>query len=144
MIYKESEILEIKSSFSEWKEIIISLVAFANKEGGKVIVGFNDNGNPTNQVVGKNTIENLGNKIKNNTDPVLYPSIVVKTFALGEITEIEVKEAEIKPVFAFNKAFVRVGKSNQKLSNQEVRNLIKRYTLPDFDMQSFTENIENI
>jgi len=144
MIYKESEQLEIKSSFKEWKEIIISLVAFANKEGGKVIVGFDDNGNPTNQVVGKNTIEDLGNKIKNNTDPVLYPSIVVKTFALGEITEFEVKEAEIKPVFAFNKAFVRVGKSNQKLSNQEVRNLIKRYTLPDFDKQFFTENIENI
>lgn len=144
MIYKESEILEIKSSFSEWKEIIISLVAFANKKGGKVIVGFNDNGKPTNQVVGKNTIEDLGNKIKNNTDPVLYPSIVVKTFALGEITEIEVKEAEIKPVFAFNKAFVRVGKSNQRLSNQEVRNLIKRYTLQDFDKQPFAENIENI
>ena len=144
MSYKESETLEIKSSFSEWKEIIISLVAFANKRGGKVIVGFDDNGNPTNQIIGKNTIEDLVNKIKNNTDPVLYPSIIVKTFALGEIIEIEVKEAEIKPVFAFNKAFVRVGKSNQKLSAQEVRNLIKRYTLPDFDKQHFTESIENI
>ena len=144
MIYKESETLELKSSFKEWKEIIISLVAFANKGGGKVIVGFDDNGNPTNQMIGQKTIEDLVNKIKNNTDPVLYPSIVVKTFALGEITEIEVKEAEIKPVFAFNRTFVRVGKSNQKLSNQEVRNLIRRYTLPDFDNQLFTANFENI
>lgn len=63
MNYKESEILEIKSSFGEWKEIIISLAAFANKGGGKIIVGFDDKGNPTNQTIGKNTIEDLQNKI---------------------------------------------------------------------------------
>ena len=134
----------MKTSFGEWKEITISLVAFANKGGGKVIVGLDDKGNTTNQTVGKNTIEDLTNKIKNNTDPVIYPSIIIKTFALGKITEIEVKEAEIKPVFAFNKAFVRVGKSNQKLSNQAIRNLIKKYTLPDYDNQPFKWNSENI
>ena len=42
MIYKESEKVELKSSFSEWKEIIISLAAFANKKGGTVVVGIDD------------------------------------------------------------------------------------------------------
>ena len=39
---RESEILELKSSFGEWKEIIQTLCGFANKNGGTVIVGFDD------------------------------------------------------------------------------------------------------
>ncbi|MDI6687830.1 MAG: ATP-binding protein, partial [Desulfobacterales bacterium] len=39
---KESGTVEFKSSFG--KEVIISLVAFANTEGGKVFVGVNDKG----------------------------------------------------------------------------------------------------
>ena len=137
MQYKESEILELKSSFGEWKEIIISLVAFANKRGGKVIVGLNDKGQPTNLTIGKNTIEDFVNKLKNSTDTILYPSINVKSFALGEIVEITIPESDLKPVFAFEKAFIRIGKSNSKLSANELRELIKRYTIPDFDGQIY-------
>lgn len=108
----ESEKLEFKSSFAEWKEAIISLCAFANKKGGKVIIGMNDNGVASGIQVGKNTIEDFANKIKNHTDPILYPSINVKTFGLGEIIEIEVSESDNKPVFAFDRAYVRVGKTN--------------------------------
>jgi hypothetical protein len=35
-IYRESKTLEKKSSFAAWKEIAVSLSAFANKECGKV------------------------------------------------------------------------------------------------------------
>jgi len=62
-MFKESENIELKESFAEWKEIIISLVAFANRKGGKVIVGINDSGNFTNMKVGKNTIEDFVNKV---------------------------------------------------------------------------------
>ena len=69
MIYKESEQVELKSSFSEWKEIIISLAAFANKKGGTVVVGLDDKGQPLHMKLGKNTIEDSVNKVKNHTDP---------------------------------------------------------------------------
>ena len=39
---KESRNVEFKSSFG--KEVIISLVAFANTRGGKVILGVDDKG----------------------------------------------------------------------------------------------------
>ena len=55
MQYKESEILELKSSFGEWKEIIISLSAFANKKGGTVVVGLDENANPLHMQIGNNT-----------------------------------------------------------------------------------------
>ena len=133
MQLKESEKIELKASFSEWKEAIISLCAFANKKGGKVVIGMDDDGIATGIQIGKNTIEDFANKIKNHTDPILYPSMNVKTFGLGEIVEIEVSESDNKPVFAFERAYVRVGKTNQKMSQTEVRELIKRYALSDFD-----------
>ena len=45
-MYKESEKIELKSTFGEWKEIIISLTSFANKSGGTVIVGISDDMQP--------------------------------------------------------------------------------------------------
>jgi ATP-dependent DNA helicase RecG len=92
----ENERLEFKASFGEWKEIIKTLCGFANKSGGTVIVGFDNEGNPCSLKIGKKTIEDFVNKIKNNTDPVLYPSIDIKTFALGNIVEIEVHKINTK------------------------------------------------
>ena len=37
MYSNESETIEFKTSFGEWKEIIISLSAFANKNGVKLL-----------------------------------------------------------------------------------------------------------
>jgi len=144
MSFKESEKLELKSSFSEWKEIVISLASFANKKGGKVIVGLEDSGESVGIQIGKGTIEDFVNKIKNNTDPVLYPSINVKTFGLGEIVEIEVSESDNKPVFAFERAYIRVGKTNQKMSQVCVKEMVRRYSLSDFDQTSFEKSIRHV
>jgi len=141
MQYIESETLELKSTFGEWKEIIISLCAFANKKGGRVIVGFDDYSEHTGITVGKNTIEDFLHKLRNHTDPVLYPSVNVKVFGLGDMVEIDIPQSDNKPVFAFDKAVVRVGKTNQKLTNNEVRELIKKYTIADFDTQVIDDNI---
>ncbi|MCX5829168.1 MAG: putative DNA binding domain-containing protein [Deltaproteobacteria bacterium] len=143
-MYRESETMEKKSSFAAWKEIIISLCAFANKKGGKVVVGLDDQGNPVGLKIGKDTLEEVANKIKMHTDPILYPSINVKTFGPGEIVELEIPESDNKPVFAFEKAYVRVGKANQKLSATEIRDQVKRYTLPDFDQRTLDKDLKGI
>ncbi len=138
---KESENIELKASFAEWKEIIISLVSFANRSGGKIVVGANDSGEYISMKVGKDTIEDFVNKVKQHTDPILYPSINVKEFGLGEYVEIEIPESDNKPVFAFDKAYIRTGKSNLKISNASLRELIKRYHTPDFDFQLSNINL---
>jgi len=92
--------------------------------------------------IGKGVIEDFANKIKLNTDPVLYPSIDVKTFGLGEIVEITVMSSDNKPVFAFERAYVRVGKTTQKLSTTEIRGLIKKYTLADADEQKISKKFD--
>ena len=52
-MYQESEKLELKESLNEWREIIISLSAFANKNGGKIVVGLSDKAEPKGLEIGK-------------------------------------------------------------------------------------------
>jgi ATP-dependent DNA helicase RecG len=75
--------------------------------------------------IGRNTIENLANEIKRNTDPPLYPSIVVEEHDTKKIITIEVAKSPIKPVFAFDRAYKRVGKTNQRLTSGEIRELAR-------------------
>ncbi|MBA7646936.1 hypothetical protein ES703_54704 [subsurface metagenome] len=75
---EESENVEFKSSLSLTNKILETLSAFSNCNGGRVIVGIDDKGHIKGMDIGRNTIENLANKIKRNTDPPLFPSINVE------------------------------------------------------------------
>ncbi len=132
----ESETLEFKASFGEWKEAIHTLAAFANTQGGTLAVGLDDGGQPTGLVVGKGTIEDFLNKVHLNTDPVLYPSVAVRVFGPDQYVEITVPPSDERPVFAFDRAYVRVGRTTQKLSATAVRQMVLRYGAASFDEAS--------
>jgi len=119
----ESETVEFKPSLSQMDKITESIAAFSNTKGGKVIIGVSDKGEVLGVNIGKNTIESLANQIKQNTDPMAYPSIRVEESDKKQVVIIEVGEAKQKPVLAFGRAFMRVGKSNQKLGFEGIRNL---------------------
>jgi ATP-dependent DNA helicase RecG len=71
----ESESIEFKKSTSSLREAIQSICAFANHHGGYVIFGVDDNGRVLGQQVTDDTIKNISNAIKLNTDPKVYPNI---------------------------------------------------------------------
>jgi ATP-dependent DNA helicase RecG len=72
---------EFKPTFNE--DVIESLVAFANAKGGNVYVGVTDAGKVKGVTVGKETIQNWINEVKNKTAPQLIPD--------AELLEIETK-----------------------------------------------------
>ncbi len=119
----ESEILELKPSLSQTKNIIETVSAFSNTNGGSIIIGADDKGNIIGVDVGKKTIENLANKIKQNTDTHIYPSISVEKIDGKNVIVVEVKESKSKPVFAFDRVYKRVGKSNHRISSDEIRKM---------------------
>lgn len=121
---KESENIEFKKSVGEWKEIIETVSAFANASGGKIIIGASNLGKILGVKIGKDTIEDLTNKIVNNTDPKVYPKISIEKVKGKSIIVIEVKESPDKLVLAFGKPFKRVGKSTVKISKDEYENTI--------------------
>ncbi len=120
---QESEILEFKPSLSQIKDIIETVSAFSNTNGGSIIIGVDDKRNVIGVDVGKKTIESLANEIKQNTDPQIYPSISVEYIYGKNVVIIEVKESKSKPVFAFDRVYKRVGKSNHRVSSDEIREM---------------------
>jgi len=120
----ESETVEFKSSLSQMGEIMRSISAFSNTKGGRILIGVSDKGKVLGVDVGKRTIESLANMIKQNTDPIVYPSIYVEEINDKRVVIIEVNESKQKPVLASGRAYRRVGKSNQKLGYEKIRNLV--------------------
>jgi ATP-dependent DNA helicase RecG len=121
----ESEKVEFKPSLSQTDKIMESFSAFSNTKGGIVIIGVSDKSEVLGIDIGKKTLESLANKIKQSTDPKVYPSIHVEEIddKDKQVVVIEVEEGKQKPVLAFGRAFKRVGKTNQKLGYEEIRNI---------------------
>jgi len=67
----ESETVEFKARFN--KETIVSLAAFANTKGGKVIVGADRKGRVTGIKAGRETVQRYLNEIKVATYPQILP-----------------------------------------------------------------------
>ncbi|MFQ6056761.1 MAG: helix-turn-helix domain-containing protein, partial [Methanosarcinales archaeon] len=59
------------------------------------------------------------NKIKENTDPKIFPSISVEKVNNKNIIAIKVQESKSKPVFAFYRVYKRIGRSTVKASSEE-------------------------
>lgn len=76
----ESQIVEYKKTFG--KEVIITLVAFANTEGGSVIVGMDDSGAPCGVEVGPETVQRYLNEIKVATYPQIRASFTANSASL--------------------------------------------------------------
>ena len=120
----EKENVEFKTSLSEKDAIFKTISAFANKRGGIILVGVTDDRDLIGADIGKNTLEQLANEIRRETDPSVSPYIDDPDVNGNKIILIEVPESVNKPVFYRDKAYIRVGRTNQRLSSTEIRNLI--------------------
>ena len=94
---KENVHTEFKSSFND--TVIETLVAFANTNGGKVLIGVDNEGVLLkNFMIGDETLQQWLNEIKNKTQPALIPDSAYIKRAGGKVVELFVKEFPIKPV----------------------------------------------
>jgi len=140
----ESETLEFKKSLAERKEILETISAFANSNGGKIFIGIEGRKDGSvKEIVGVKIkgkeIESLTNEIKQNTDPVLYPSIKMENTEGKSVLIIVVNESPLKPVFVkigrVPVAFKRVGKTNQKIDVNELRQILSEERKVPWDLQ---------
>jgi ATP-dependent DNA helicase RecG len=117
----ESEILEWKSSLSQLNRIIETISAFSNTKGGTIIIGVDGTGKILGISIGKDTIEQLTNKIISNTEPKIYPDISVRKFKEKDLIVIKVDKYPYDIVLAFGRPYKRVGKSTIKMSKDEYK-----------------------
>jgi ATP-dependent DNA helicase RecG len=117
----ENLTIEFKTSFNE--DVVETLVSFANTKGGTIYVGVSDIGKPHGITVGKETIQNWINEIKNKTYPQIIPDYEILTVEGKMIVAFYIQEYPIKPVATRGKYFKRIGNSNHLLSVTEVANM---------------------
>ena len=120
----ESQTLEFKSSFD--KAAIQSLVAFANAQGGRVLVGMSDMGQTIGVTLGKETLNEWLGQIKSATSPALIPDIITHTIDGKTIVEIDIREFPVKPVNTRGRYYKRIASSNHALSSSEIADLYMR------------------
>ncbi len=130
----EGQRIEFKQSFAEENKAIESLCAFTHADGGIVFFGVKNSGDIVGVQLGNNTLENLANKTRKNTQPPLTPWIETLEVDGQVIVAVTVEKARPDQlIYAFNTPYTRVGKTNQVMNSEQQRVRLsppKRLELP--------------
>ena len=114
------------------------ICAFANANGGKIILGVKDNG----KIIGIKPTNSLTSQIQNfarNMDPAF--SVEVKE--IDELILIHVLEGKKKQYSVNGRFFLRIGSNSQQLNREEIREFFQNENLIQFDNQANAEfNLE--
>ena len=138
----ESQFIEQKRAFG--KEVIISLVAFANTEGGIVAVGVDDHGTPCGINIGAETIQRYINEIKVSTYPQLMPKAWVEERSGKQVLFFQINEFPVKPVAYKNRYYKRVHNSNHLLTLDEIVDLQQQALSISFDAYPSTAQLKDL
>ncbi len=142
---QENQRIEFKSSLSNLESILESVVALANNGGGEILIGVDDKGKILGIEIGKNTIENFAQAISKRIIPPVLPEINIEKMDGKDVIQVKVTESLVKPHFFKSIAYKRIGKSNIKLTPQDIESMIQsRLKVRDFDEQLSEAVIEDI
>ena len=83
------------------------------------MIGVSDDGTIIGIDIGRNTLEELANHIKRNTDPAIFPSVKILDAEWKTIIVIEVKESAEKPVFFKNHAYKNLSFKKKALPKKQ-------------------------
>lgn len=125
-IGKENEYVEFKESLTQLDKGLKSLTAMLNKHGrGIVYFGVDDNGNVTGGLtIGKNTSEDIRNKINNFIEPkIIYELDVLTSDDNKTYIKLEAEGTDM-PYSYDGRYFIRNVSSDEKVSNELLRKML--------------------
>lgn len=99
-----------------------------HKCSGYIILGIDDNGNPTGMKIGDEELQKIGN-VKSNGNVLPQPSIVISPvfhFEDGDVVVIEVKPSPYPPIRYNGVCWIRIGPRRSIASVHEENLLIER------------------
>ena len=111
----ESQNVEFKSN---WRDEYLKVIcAFANADGGKLIIGIDDKGKPIGVVNAKKLLEDVPNKIKDILG--IIPKVISESKKGKGALIIEVKPS-YAPISYHGRYFVKSGSTIQELKGKEL------------------------
>ncbi len=112
----ESQTVEFKQSFG--KAAIETICAFANTEGGTVLLGVDDSGDVPGVQAAKAALKNCADQIAQGTG--LHPSIKTVSAKGKSIVVIRVQESKVRPILYQGRAYKRSGSTTRQMSVEEI------------------------
>lgn len=137
----ENESIEYKREYVD--DICKEVIAFANTNGGKLLIGVDDSGNP----VGLEDIDDTYTRVTNTIRDSISPDVTmfVKYSLSNGIISVEVSEGTAKPYYLKSKGlkpsgvYVRQGASSVPASTEQIRQMIK---ISDGDIYETARSLE--
>ena len=114
----ENATAEFKENFD--REVIETAVAFANTNGGVILIGVSDQREIRGITVGKETLRDVSNRISQATEPRVVLEIESVDMEGKSVLLIRIAECRIKPISVKGVCYRRVGNSNRVMSPQEI------------------------
>lgn len=151
----ESQRTEFKGSFNV--EAMESITAFANTEGGCVLVGVSNKGKIVGVDTNEESVQQWVNEIKSKTEPAILVDAERYEIEGKAAVMLSVPEYPVKPIALQGRFYKRIGNSNHLLSATEIANLSMLSlqvswdsfpalgkTLEDLDTESIDRFIERV
>lgn len=137
----ENESIEYKREYVD--DICKEVIAFANTNGGKLLIGVDDSGNP----VGLEDIDDTYTRVTNTIRDSISPDVTmfVKYSLSNGVISVEVSEGTAKPYYLKSKGlkpsgvYVRKGASSVPASTEQIRQMIK---ISDGDVYETARSLE--
>jgi len=142
---KKMNILDLlqqgENSSVEFKEILVrpegiakEIVAFANTQGGTLLIGVSDDGEVLGVQEDKNYEEYLSNIARNNIIPAIDIQINTITHDNKKIIVVSIPKGKDKPYQTLNHQFlVRIGSTNRVATQSELMRLFQQSGVFHYD-----------
>ena len=141
----EGKTLEFKRDISSPKNILKTLVAFANTAGGRLLIGIE---NDTREILGvKDPLdeeERLCNLIADNIEPRLVPNVELFSLEDKTLLSAEVYPSGLRPHWMRKEGpdegvYVRLGSTNRKADRELIAELKRTTAGTSFDEQNLPD-----
>lgn len=121
---KENEIIEFKESTAQLKNALIDISAILNKHGhGILYFGVFDNGEIKGTQIGKETLREVANEIRQHIYPTFY--FEVKEIEIDDKSIIEINfKGNNQPYSAYEKYYLRFSDSSMSMRPNELTNFL--------------------
>lgn len=130
----ENFYIEFKEEKVKAKDLGEEIVAFANSEGGTILIGVSDDGNITG-ITDKKIEETIMNICRNNIVPNIIPSFEYAIINDKKIVILGIPKGLSKPYSTVdNKYYIRVGTTKRIASREELLRLFEGNGSLHFDI----------
>ncbi|NGX39803.1 MAG: hypothetical protein KR126chlam1_01136 [Chlamydiae bacterium] len=138
----ESSTIEFKRDFPQNDQIIKTVIGFCNQNGGKLIIGVNDQGQVTGVDDGQieKALSSLDKAIFESTVPPIIPSVYVRRLGERAVLVIEVSRGMSKPYYRRKEGlekgtYIRLGRNTLRAKREIIEEL--RWQASNLDFEAF-------